>query len=141
MKVDHNAIKFSQVALTVLAVAAFAVNAAWLVGVLAVVMALSTAVPAWGLFRVLYRSVVLPAGLLRPNVLDDDPAPHRFAQGVGAAFLGAAWIALSAGTPAVGWVLTLLVAALAMMNVLANFCAGCFVYYQLRRYGLIRRAA
>ena len=88
----------------------------------------------------LYRSVVLPAGWLRPNIVDDDPAPHRFAQGVGAAFLGASWIALTAQASALGWVLTVIVAALAMLNVLANFCAGCFVYYQLRRYGLIRRA-
>ncbi|HEY3247273.1 MAG TPA: DUF4395 domain-containing protein [bacterium] len=141
MKVDHNAIKFSQVSLTVLSLAAFVANADWLVGVLAVIMAFSTALPAWGPFRLVYRYAVLPAGLLRPNVLDDDPAPHRFAQGVGAAFLGASWAALAVGTPALGWALTLIVAALAMLNVVFNFCAGCFVYYQLRRYGLIRRAA
>lgn len=141
MRVDHNAIKFSQVGLTVVALVAFAVGAVWLVGVLAIIMAVSTAVPPWGPFRVLYRSVVLPAGWLRPNIVDDDPAPHRFAQGVGAAFLGASWIALTAQASALGWVLTVIVAALAMLNVLANFCAGCFVYYQLRRYGLIRRAA
>lgn len=141
MKVDHNAIKFSQVSLTTLALAAFVTDAGWLVGILAVIMAVSTAVPGWGVFRVLYRYAALPSGLLRPNVVEDDPAPHRFAQGVGAAFLGASWIALTAQASALGWVLTVIVAALAMLNVLANFCAGCFVYYQLRRYGLIRRAA
>lgn len=141
MKVDHNDIKFAQVSLTILALVAFVTDAIWLIGVLAVIMALSTAVPAWGVFRLVYRSVALPAGLLRPHLVDDDPAPHRFAQGVGAAFLGASWIALTAGTSGLGWALTLIVAALAMLNVLFNFCAGCFVYYQLRRYGLIRRAA
>jgi len=40
-----------------------------------------------------------------------------------------------------GWALDLLVAALAMANVALNFCAGCFVYYQLRRIGWIRGAA
>ena len=140
MRVDHNAIKFAQVSLTVLAVAAFVTDSSRLVGVLAVVMALSTAVPAWGPFRLLYRYAALPFGLVRPNVVDDDPAPHRFAQGVGAAFLAASWIALAADASALGWALTLIVAALAMLNVLVNFCAGCFVYYQLRRYGLIRRA-
>jgi len=141
MKVDHNSIKFSQVSLTVLALVAFVSDAAWLVGILAVIMAISTAVPGWGAFRAAYRYAALPSGLLRPNVVDDDPAPHRFAQGVGAAFLGASWIALAAGTPVLGWALTLIVAALAMLNVVFNFCAGCFVYYQLRRYGLIRREA
>ncbi|HEV8354696.1 MAG TPA: DUF4395 domain-containing protein [bacterium] len=141
MKVDHNSIKFSQVSLTVLALAAFVTDAGWLVGILALIMAISTAVPGWGAFRAVYRYAALPSGLLRPNVVDDDPAPHRFAQGVGAVFLGASWIALATGTAALGWALTLIVAALAMLNVVFNFCAGCFVYYQLRRYGLVRREA
>lgn len=140
-KVDHNAIKFSQVSLTVVAVGALLANAAWLVGILALVLAASTAWPQWGLFRLLYRRVALPLGVLRPNVLDDDPAPHRFAQGLGATFLALSWVALTAGSNALGWGLDLLVAALAMVNVLFDFCAGCFVYYQLRRFGLIRRAA
>ncbi len=140
-RVDHNAIKFTQVSLTVVAVAAFLANLRHLVGVLALVLAAGTAWPTANLFRLLYQRVVLPRGWLRPHLVDDDPAPHRFAQGVGATLLAAGWGALAAGWAAVGWALTLLVAALAMVNVVANFCAGCFVYYQLRRRGIIRRAA
>lgn len=140
-RVDHNAIKFNQVSLTVVAVAAFLLDQRWLVGILAVILAAGTARPQWGLFRVLYQRVALPLGLLRPHLVADDPAPHRFAQGVGAAFLVLSWIALAAGSPVLGWVLNLLVAVLAMANVLLNFCAGCFAYYQLRRFGVIRGAA
>jgi len=141
VKVDHNAIKFNQVSLTVVAVVAVLANQSWLVGALALILAASTARPQWGLFRVLYQRVALPQGLLRPHLVEDYPAPHRFAQGVGAAFLALSWIALLAGAPVLGWTLDLLVAVLAMANVLFNFCAGCFAYYQLRRAGLIRRAA
>lgn len=140
-KVDRNAIKFNQVSLTAIAVAAVVGNIPWLVGILALVLAASTAWPEKGLFRLLYGRVVLPLGWLRPNMRDDEPAPHRFAQGVGATFLGFSWIALAAGLPILGWVLDLSVAVLAMVNVVLNFCAGCFVYYQLRRLGVIGRAA
>ncbi|MGH2436113.1 MAG: DUF4395 family protein, partial [bacterium] len=56
-------------------------------------------------------------------------------------FLGVAWIALISGAGLLGWVLVALVAVLAMVNVVFDFCAGCFIYYQLRRFGLIGRTA
>lgn len=139
-KVDHNAIKFNQVSLTVVAGAAFLANLPWLVGVLALIMAAGTAWPQVGLFRLLYQRVALPLGVVKSNLVDDEPAPHRFSQGLGAAFLVLSWIALTVPSSIVGWVLDLLVAVLAMVNVVFNFCAGCFIYYQLRRFGLIRRA-
>lgn len=140
-QVDHNAIKFNQISLTIVAVAAFLADLPWLVALLALVLVAGTAWPQWGVFRVLYERVVLPFGWLKRHVLQDDPAPHRFAQGVGGAFLVISWAALNAGAAGLGWAFDLLVAVLAMVNVVFNFCAGCFVYYQLRRAGLIRRTA
>jgi hypothetical protein len=140
-KVDHNAIKFNQVSIALIAVAAFLADAGWLAGALALVLAASTAWPEWGAFRLLYQRVALRLGWLRPNLVEDEAAPHRFSQGVGAAFLALSWVALSAGALTLGWALDLLVAVLAMVNVVFDFCAGCFVYYQLRRLGVIRRAA
>ncbi len=139
-KVDHNAIKFNQVSLTLVAVVAYIANASWLVGILALILAVATVSARWALFGILYQQLALPLGVIRPHVVDDDPTPHRFAQGVGAAFLSLSWLALVSGQPVLGWVLDLLVAVLAMGNVLVNFCAGCFVYYQLRRAGVIRGA-
>ena len=72
-------------------------------------------------------------------MIPDDPAPHRFAQGVGAAFLAASTLALFVGASVVGWVLAGIVAALALLNVVVGFCAGCFVYYQLARRGWLPR--
>lgn len=140
-KVDHNAIKFNQVSIAVVSTAAFLLDLPLLAGLLAVVLAVGTARPSWGLFRILYQRIALPMRWLRPHVLDDDPAPHRFAQGVGAAFLAAGWVALAAHAGTAGWALVVLVAVLAVVNVVFDFCAGCFVYYQLRRFGVIGRAA
>lgn len=140
-KVDHNAIKFNQVSLTVVAVVAFLADLPTLVGILGLVLAAGTAWPQWGLFRILYQRVALPLGWLRPNVRDDEQAPHRFSQGLGAAFLAFSWIGLQVDAIRLGWALDLLVAVLAMVNVVFNFCAGCFVYYQLRRAGLIKQQA
>ncbi len=137
-KVDHNAIKFGQVSTTLFVVAAFLATASWVVGLLALILMASVAWPQWGVFRLIYARVARPSGWLRPNVLDDDPAPHRFAQGVGAGVLVLSVGALVLGAPVLGWALAWLVAILAMVNVLFDFCAGCFVYHHLHRFGLLR---
>ncbi|HLA24562.1 MAG TPA: DUF4395 domain-containing protein [bacterium] len=138
-KVDHNAIKFNQVSIALVSLGAFIGDWPLLAGVLGLIVAVGTASPSWGLFRFVYQRAALPLGLLRPHVVDDDPAPHRFAQGVGAAVLILGYAALLSGAAAVGWTLVVLVTVLALVNVVFDFCAGCYVYYQLRRVGVIRQ--
>jgi hypothetical protein len=84
--------------------------------------------------------VFVPLRLLQPRIVEEDPAPHRFAQGIGAIFLITATIFLFL-IPAhtVGWVLDLIVFALSTLNFTVGFCAGCFVYYHLGRLGLLPR--
>ncbi len=139
LRVDHNAIKFSQVSTTVFVVIAFLTDAGWLIALLALILIASTAAPQWGAFRLLYDRVVRPLGWIRPNVLADDPAPHRFAQGVGATVLVFSVVAIALSASLLGWGLAWLVGILALVNVLFDFCAGCFIYHQLRRFGLLRR--
>ncbi len=82
----------------------------------------------------------MPLRLLKPRLVEDDPAPHRFAQGVGALFLTASALVLYLTTNAVlGWALDLIVFVLSGLNFTVGFCAGCFVYYQLGRLGLMPR--
>ena len=76
--------------------------------------------------------------LMRPRVVEDDPAPHRFAQGVGAAFLIASSLILYlTSATALGWALDLIVFVLASINLTVGFCVGCFVYYHLGRLGVL----
>src|SRR5215831_11138979 len=136
-RLDAHLLKFSQGCVVALSALAFVLQLPWLVAVAAVLLAVSALAPAVGPFRLLYRFLVVPTKLVRPRIVEDDPAPHRFAQGVGAAFLVASTIFLYAlpGTPLVGWGLDLIVFVLAALNFTIGFCAGCFVYYQLGRLG------
>jgi len=137
--VDHNAIKFTQVSIAVVGAIAFIFDLWWLVGLLALVLLVGVAYPEAGAFRLIYTRFVLPRRWLRPNLLADDPAPHRFSTGVGGVFLAVGAGLLVGGLSWLGWALVGLVAALALVNVLFDFCAGCFIYYQLRRAGLVGR--
>ncbi|MDQ7850139.1 MAG: DUF4395 domain-containing protein [Armatimonadota bacterium] len=137
-QVDHNAIKFGQVTIVVVVALAWLFARIWLVPVLAVALLFNAAWPTIGPLRLLYRYLVLPLRLVRPHLVTDEAAPHRFAQAVGGALMLGASAALYGGVTALGWVLAGVVAVLAAVNVLWNFCAGCFLFYQLRRAGLLR---
>ncbi|GCE08988.1 DUF4395 domain-containing protein [Dictyobacter aurantiacus] len=139
-RVDAHMLKFSQSCVLVLTALSFLFNLPILVLISGLALALSAILPAASPFRLIYRQVIVRAGLLKPRMVEDDPAPHRFAQGVGATFLLAASILffLTSATLA-GWILTIIVFVLAAINVFVGFCAGCFVYYYLGRWGLMPR--
>lgn len=130
---DRTALRVNQAVIVTLLLVAYIIDLPWLVAVVAIVMALGAASPALALFQRLYRDVLRPAGLLRPDIHHEDAAPHRFAQGMGAAVLILASGALLLGAPVVGWALTLLVVALAVINLVFGFCAGCFIFFQIQR--------
>jgi hypothetical protein len=73
---------------------------------------------------------------MKPDVLDDNPEPHRFAQLMGVVFMTAGSIALFLGATVLGWGLVWLVVALAALNAFGGFCVGCAVYYWLNRLHL-----
>ncbi|HEU5348426.1 MAG TPA: DUF4395 domain-containing protein [Ktedonobacterales bacterium] len=138
--IDVRLLKFSQACTVLLTALAFITQQSWVVLVAAAALALSAAIPAAGPLRLLYRGVLVPLHLLAPRIAEDDPAPHRFAQAVGAIFLTASSIILfGTQATALGWVFDLIVFALALLNFSVGFCAGCFVYYHLGRLGMLPR--
>lgn len=137
-RVDTHLGKFSQGCTVLLTALAFLSNQPIIVAVTALIMALSAITPGISPYRLLYRGIVVPLGLLKPRVVEDDPSPHRFAQGVGTVFLVASTIVLFFTHLApLGWTLDLIVCVLAGINLTVGFCAGCFVYYHLGRLGLL----
>lgn len=140
-RVDTHLAKFSQASTVVLSALAFAFQQPVIVLILAIIMTLAALFPTTvSPYRLLYRGIVLPLGLWKPRVVEDDPAPHRFAQGVGAVFLIAATLVLYlTKVYAVGWTLDIIVFVLAGINLTVGFCAGCFVYYHLGRLGITPR--
>ncbi len=135
-KVDHSALKVNQTLIIALLALAFVFNSVWLVVFVAAVMLVGTAAPTLSLFKRIYQHVLRPTGVVKPNVIGDNPEPHRFAQGFGGVVLLIAIAALFAGASVVGWALVALVIMLAALNLFLGFCAGCFVYYQLNKLGV-----
>lgn len=133
--VDHSALRVNQALIIGLLLAGFVANAAWLAAPVATVMALGAIRRRPG-FGVAYTWLLKPRGWVRPDVLADNPEPHAFAQGLGAAVLGGAAAASALGAAWTGWALVWLVIALAALNLFAGFCAGCAVYYWLARLHL-----
>ena len=140
LRVDTTFAKFSQATTALLSGLGFVLGQPVLVIIGALFLTLSALFPSISPFRLLYRGVILPLRLLKARIVEDDPAPHRFAQGIGAIFLiASSLILLLTQATIVGWTLDLIVFVLSSINLFVGFCAGCFVYYHLGRWGLLPR--
>lgn len=130
-QVDHVAIKVNQAVIIFLNIVAFILNVPWMVGIVAVAMLIGTLVKAPG-FKFIYQ-ILKSAQLIKPDVLQDNPEPHRFAQGFGSFVMLAGTISFLSGVAVIGWSLIWMVTALAALNLFGGFCVGCAVYYWLSR--------
>jgi hypothetical protein len=132
-KVDQTALRANQSFIISLLLLAFVLNSWPLVAFVGFVMLLGTAIPKLSLFKQLYRRLLLPSGLVKSDIINDNPEPHRFAQGFGGVVLALAVVSLLVGQSILGWALVWLVVILAGLNLFLGFCAGCFLYYQLNK--------
>ena len=131
-KVDHSALKVSQVTIVLLNILAFVFNFPLLALFVTFMMAIGTIFKFPG-FGFIYRYGLRQLGWVRPRVLMDNPEPHRFAQGFGSVVMVGGVLAIYLGSPVLGWSLVWLVAGLAALNAFGGFCVGCAVYYWLNR--------
>lgn len=134
-KVDHAALKANQLFIISLSILAFIWNLPALAAFVALVMGIGSVLKVPG-FLPVYKYLLKPRGWMKPDVLDDNPEPHRFAQLLGFLFMTAGSIALFSGAAVLGWSLVWLVVALAALNAFGGFCVGCAVYYWLSRLQL-----
>lgn len=61
----------------------------------------------------------------------EDSRPPRFANLIGAGVLTAATVAFLAGVPVLGWILTGMVAALALLAATTGLCVGCVIHQRV----------
>lgn len=134
-KVDHSALKTNQIIIITLNILAFILDQWRLAAFVALVMGIGSALKAPG-FGFVYKYLLKPRGWMKPDVLDDNPEPHRFAQSLGFLFMTGGSIALYADSGPLGWSLVWIVVALAALNAFGGFCVGCAVYYWLARLHL-----
>jgi disulfide bond formation protein DsbB len=79
----------------------------------------------------LFRTVVRPR-LAAPNELED-PAPPRFAQGVGLAFTLVALVGFVSGVTLLGQIAIGFALVAALLNAVFRFCLGCELYLLIKR--------
>ena len=124
--IDSRAPRFNQTVVGLVSVLAVATGWWWLLGLLAAQLAIGLTfgrrfcVPC-----VAYFELVQPVFGEGPL---EDSRPPRFANIVGAVFLGTATAAYAVAWTTVGFVLGALVAALALLAAATGFCAGCEAY-------------
>jgi hypothetical protein len=80
----------------------------------------------------LFRTLVRPR-LSAPDELED-PAPPRFAQAVGLAFVLVALLGLTTGLTLLGQVAIGLALVAALLNAVFRFCLGCELYLLIKRF-------
>jgi hypothetical protein len=124
--IDSRAPRFNQAAIGLGSVLAVATGWWWLLGILAAQLVVGLT---------LGRRFCLPClayfELVQPRLGEgplEDARPPRFANLVGAVFLGAATLSSAAGLELVGAILGGLVAALALLAAATGFCTGCEAY-------------
>lgn len=132
-RVDHTVLRVNQAFIIALLILAFVFDS-WIVAAfVATVMLLGTVSPSLALFKQIYVRLLKPRGVLKPDVVEDNPEPHRFAQGFGGVVVSLGVLALLLGATVLGWALAWVVIILAALNLFLGFCAGCFLYYQLNK--------
>lgn len=134
--VDHTGLKVGQALTIIFLILAYILNNIGLVAFVALAQLLGALNLPVAPYRLAYQYLLKPTGLVKPNLMKDNPEPHRFSFLVGALFNGAATMALLLNAPIVGWVLVGIVVLLANLNFWLNFCAGCWMYYQFHKLGV-----
>lgn len=124
--VDARAARLSQAIVGALVLAAAAIGTWELLAVPAGHLALSAALGRRGNLAVRAFEAWIAPRLGAP--LLEDARPPRFASLVGAVFLSLSLLAHGAGAASAGWLLALVVGALAVVGASTGACLGCWAY-------------
>lgn len=139
--IDANAPRFNQIGIVILVLTGFIFEIRILPALVGAILLLGGIFPAYSLFQLIYRRVIVPAGLLTPQIVEGDGAAHRFAEVLGGLTMAVASVAFLVGQAYIGWILSWVVVVLAGVNLAFGFCAGCFLYYQIQKHRTDRSTA
>lgn len=107
---------------------AFALDLPWLAVLVGANLAVSAAIGTRAFLPGRPWPLVRRALRLGPTEPEHE-YPPRFAQAMGATFLGLAGLAFLAGAPTLGWLLAGAVAALQVLLAVTGICVGCRMYF------------
>lgn len=133
--IDHAGIKTGQLLGIATLVSAF-ISGRWEpVAALSAIFLISFFFFEYGPFTLVYRWILKPLGIVKPDRRIDNAQPHRFGQAVGAVSAALAAAALYYDYTMLGWGLVWVLIVLTAVSYL-GWCIGCFIYYQMNRLGL-----
>lgn len=128
--VDVNVPRFNQACVAGVTAIAFVLGVWQLVPFVAVILGLTRfGGPQFGLFTQIWVRGIRPR--LDGDIVTEPVAPPRFAQLIGFIFLATASVAFVFGFMTLGWVITLMVTALAALAAATRICVGCILYEQI----------
>jgi Domain of unknown function (DUF4395) len=132
MKIDPRGPRFGAMLTSVVFVVVLITSSAWLLAAQAVVFAVGAIFGMrYAPYGLLYRWLIRP-GLGPPGELED-PAPPRFAQGIGLVISVVGVIGYLAGIRPLGITAAALGLIAAVLNGFFGLCLGCEMYLRIRR--------
>jgi len=132
--VDQSELRVNSALVIIGLVTAFVIKRWELVAFQAGALFLTTLHLSLGPYVALYRHILRPAGIVKPDLRVDKAEPHRFATMFGTIVATTAAYLLATGRNGAGWGLVWLLISLATAG-FSGWCAGCFVYYIMNRLG------
>lgn len=129
---DRSALRFGQISVIVVLAIGFVLGIEAFIYLGAYMLGAALVAPRVAPQLLLYRTLVR-RGVVRTEIHDEDPTPHRFAQKMGFGVLLIGTVSSIVGLSGLAWGAGLMVMGLALINVTTGFCAGCFVHAQLAR--------
>ena len=136
LTVDQHEIKFAMAATLLLIALSWVLNSWIPAGIAAICQFMGATGSPYAPYTLIYRLVLVPVKLIKPQIIPDDPVPHHFASLVGGIITLIGSIFLLANLPIVGWAILLIVFTLQNLNFWVNFCMMYYFYYILNRLGV-----
>jgi hypothetical protein len=129
--IDSRGPRTNQAVIGTLALVAYLTGTEWLVAVLAAQLIIGLTLGRQFCLPCLFYFEVIQRLFGEGRI--EDARPPRFANMVGAVFLGGATLAFVVNVPGLGWTLSLIVAGLALIAAVSGLCVGCELYMWLAR--------
>lgn len=133
--VDQSKLRVQQFFSLIVFLTALVLDRWELVALQSVIYVLTLLNPKLSPYTALYRHVLQPIGLIKPDLRPDNREVHRFATLIGTLVTSAAACLLAGGYTSIGWGLVWLMVVL-VGAAFFGWCAGCFTYYMINRLGL-----
>lgn len=137
LEVDQNELRFNQVLVSLMLLLAFFMSSWKWVAFQAGVFFIASLMPRLHPYRLIYVYLFLPLKIVKPDLREDRSEAHRFAVLLGFLMTTLSSYLIASGYSQIGWGIVWLIVALTVIAVL-GWCAGCFTYYMLNRFGLSR---